>query len=71
MNQGIAHQRRRKTGAAEAGHRDGLGDLAPLPVSLGRGAALLRALEGFDDAFAAALDTERLDPLAPQHREAL
>lgn len=41
------------------------------PAAPDRGSALLQALEGFDDAFAAALDTERLAQQPPQERDAL
>jgi antitoxin VapB len=45
------------------------GDLVLHPVAAQRSAALLAALEGFDEAFITALETEHAEPL--QDRESL
>lgn len=47
------------------------GDLVLHPVPADRGAALLDALNGFDDAFVASLEAQRSDLLPMQDREPL
>ena len=47
------------------------GDLLLHPIREGRGVALLRALEGFDDDFVAALDADRAEQPPMQDREPL
>ncbi|MBS0513676.1 MAG: AbrB/MazE/SpoVT family DNA-binding domain-containing protein [Proteobacteria bacterium] len=47
------------------------GDLIIHPLPLDRGAALLAALEGFDDDFLDALEADRLAQAEMQDREAL
>ncbi len=51
--------------------RNEQGDLILHPLRAGRGAELLRALQGFDDDFVAALEAEALSPEPMQDREAL
>jgi antitoxin VapB len=47
------------------------GDLLLHPIRQGRGAALLSALEGFDDDFIAALEEDRTEQPPMQDREPL
>ncbi len=47
------------------------GDLIIHPLPQDRGAALLAALDGFDDDFVDALEADRLEQLEMQDREAL
>lgn len=47
------------------------GDLVLHALHAERGAALLQALQGFDDEFIAALEADRQAPLPLQDREAL
>lgn len=47
------------------------GDLLLHPIRQGRGAALLTALEGFDDDFIAALEEDRTEQPPMQDREPL
>lgn len=47
------------------------GDLLLHPIRQGRGAALLTALEGFDDEFIAALEEDRTEQPPMQDREPL
>lgn len=47
------------------------GDLLLHPVSPRRGAALMEALEGFDEAFVAALEAGQAEPVPMQDREPL
>lgn len=47
------------------------GDLVIRPLRRERGAALLQALQGFDDEFVAALEADRQTPLPMQDRESL
>jgi antitoxin VapB len=47
------------------------GDLLLHPVPQRRGAALMAALEGFDDAFIAAVEADRAEPVPMQDREPL
>ncbi len=51
--------------------RNADGDLVLHPVPTDRGAALLDALNGFDDAFVALLEAQRFEPLPMQDREPL
>ena len=51
--------------------RNEAGDLVVHPLRAERGAALMRALEGFDADFVAALEDDRRSPLPMQDREAL
>ena len=51
--------------------RNADGDLVLHPMPADRGAALLNALNGFDDAFVAALEKERSELLPMQDRESL
>lgn len=51
--------------------RNEQGDLVLHALHAQRGAALLRALQGFDDEFIAALEDDRQAPLPLQDRESL
>lgn len=51
--------------------RNEQGDLVLHPLRAERGAALLQALQGFDDEFVAALEADRQAPLPMQDREPL
>lgn len=51
--------------------RNEAGDLVVHPLRAERGAALLRALEGFDEDFVAALEKDRRAPAPMQDRESL
>lgn len=51
--------------------RNEQGDLVLHPLRAERGAALLQALQGFDDDFVAALEADRQAPLPMQDRETL
>lgn len=51
--------------------RNADGDLVLHPVPTDRGAALLDALNGFDDTFVASLEAGRSEPLPMQDRESL
>ena len=51
--------------------RNEQGDLVLHPLRAERGAALARALQGFDDDFVAALEADRQAPLPIQDRESL
>jgi antitoxin VapB len=51
--------------------RNEQGDLVLHPLRTERGAALLQALQGFDDDFVAALESNQQAPQAMQDREAL
>jgi len=51
--------------------RNEQGDLVLHALRAARGAALLQALQGFDDEFIAALEADRQAPLPLQDREAL
>lgn len=51
--------------------RNEQGDLVLHALHAERGAALLQALQGFDDEFIAALEADRQAPLPLQDREAL
>ena len=51
--------------------RNEQGDLVLHPLRAERGAALVLALQGFDDDFIAALEADRPAPLPMQDREAL
>lgn len=51
--------------------RNEQGDLVLHPLPAQRGAALLEALQGFDEDFVAAVEEDRRDALPLQDREAL
>ena len=51
--------------------RNADGDLVLHPIPADRGAALLSALNGFDDGFVSALENGRCEPLPMQDREPL
>jgi antitoxin VapB len=51
--------------------RNADGDLVLHPIPADRGAALLSALNGFDDEFVSALEQGRSEPLPMQDREPL
>lgn len=51
--------------------RNAEGDLVLHPIPADRGAALLEALNSFDEAFVAALEEGRCEPLTMQDRESL
>jgi antitoxin VapB len=51
--------------------RNADGDLVLHPIPADRGAALLNALTGFDDAFVSALENDHSEPLPMQDREPL
>ena len=51
--------------------RNDAGELVIRPVPVDRGAALLQALQGFDDEFVGLLQADRDEAGPPQEREAL